>query len=103
MKEGVYAPFETASSATSPFTAMSATSPKASTSKSAPTSSRSKTSRQLRPTATLYEASSQYRRWTFEAKKLNTIRKVVNKRAVDACKEHFKEEEVRVLLPIFEV
>ncbi|GHJ85602.1 hypothetical protein NliqN6_2004 [Naganishia liquefaciens] len=58
-----------------------------------PANSRSKTTRQLRPTATLYEASSQYRRWTFDSKKLNTIRKVVNKRAVDACKDHFKEEE----------
>lgn len=52
---------------------------------------------QPKPTATLYEASSQYRRWTFEPKKLKAIRQVVNKRAVEICKQNFQEEEVRYL------
>ncbi|KAI5454558.1 hypothetical protein NCC49_003453 [Naganishia albida] len=51
------------------------------------------TNGQPKPTATLYEASSQYRRWTFEPKKLKAIRQVVNKRAIEICKQNFQEEE----------
>ncbi|KAJ9108945.1 hypothetical protein QFC21_000267 [Naganishia friedmannii] len=54
----------------------------------------------LKPTATLYEASSQYRRWTFQPEKLNAIREVVNRRAVEACKKNFEaEEELRRKAP----
>jgi hypothetical protein len=59
-----------------------------------PTSRKTKP-RQLRPTATLYEASSQYRRWTYDSNKLTLLRRVINQRAVEACKDNFKEEEVR--------
>ncbi|KAJ9125301.1 hypothetical protein QFC22_000257 [Naganishia vaughanmartiniae] len=54
----------------------------------------------LKPTATLYEASSQYRRWTFQPEKLKAIREVVNRRAVEACKKNFEaEEELRRKVP----
>lgn len=54
----------------------------------------------LKATATLYEASSQYRRWTFQPEKLRAIREVVNRRAVEACKKNFEaEEELRRKAP----
>jgi hypothetical protein len=80
---------------TSPTTVMSVPPLAASTSKAAIPTSRKPKPRQLKPTATLYEASSQYRRWTYDPNKLTLLRRVINQRAVEACKDNFKEEEVR--------